>query len=271
MTSEHATRARRDKTPAGTEVRSSGRHGQESVGDRGQPWAGRRLVLTGIIVVLVALGLIMIGMAARSVSEQRGAGVESRPLAGGAPSAATADPKPPADPTPADDDPTSKPVAGASRRAADPVDITIPRIGVKTSVMKLGLAADRTVEVPPYDRADDVGWYTKSPIPGATGPSVLIGHVDSPDGPAVFARMAQLDAGDKVSVKRSDGSTAVFSIKRVETFAKDDFPTQKVYGDTDHPELRLITCGGTYDRGAGGYQANTIAFADLVSIKHAQQ
>jgi sortase (surface protein transpeptidase) len=147
-----------------------------------------------------------------------------------------------------------------------PVKIEIPQIGVRTKIMKLGLAPDRTVQVPPYDRADEVGWYDESPVPGAVGPSVLIGHIDSPSGPAVFYRLASLGVGDTIRVSRADGSTAVFKVSRVRTVAKSRFPTRSVYGNLHYPGLRLITCGGQYVASAGGYQANTIVYARLTTL-----
>lgn len=268
MTARHATRAQRSE-PA---VESERDVDDGSPGGRFVPVAGRRLLLTGAIVILVTVGLLLLGMAARSLSEQRSTGSPVAPPAPGTASASAAGPSP-AETSPAAAPSTAKGQHddGPRRTTVDPVGITIPTIGVKTSVMELGLTAQNTVQVPPYDKADDVGWYKESPTPGAKGPSVLIGHVDAPDGPAVFAKMAQLGSGDRVQVKRSDGTTAVFSIDHVTTFQKTKFPTREVYGDTDQPTLRLITCGGSYNRDEGGYQANTVAFADLVAIKHTQQ
>jgi sortase (surface protein transpeptidase) len=170
--------------------------------------------------------------------------------------------------SPAAATPSGRHPAGQQSRQREPLPIRveIPQIGVRTKIMKLGLTADRTVQVPPYDRADEVGWYDESPVPGDIGPSVLIGHIDSPSGPAVFYRLASLGAGDKIRVTRSDGSTAVFRVSRVRTVAKNRFPTRSVYGNLHYPGLRLITCGGQYVASAGGYQANTIVYARLTSM-----
>ncbi len=148
----------------------------------------------------------------------------------------------------------------------DPVRLEIDSIDVNSKIMNLGLADDRTIEVPPFSKADRAGWYDRSPTPGEDGPSIVVGHIDAPSGPAVFYRLAELDRGDRIRIHRSDGSTAVFAVRTVETVSKDHFPTRKVYGNLDYPGLRLITCGGVYDRSAGGYQSNTIAYAALVAV-----
>lgn len=146
---------------------------------------------------------------------------------------------------------------------AQPVSLQIPAIALDRSLLRVGLAADRTLEVPPFANADQPGWYDRFPTPGDRGPAVIVGHVDSPDGPAVFDRLDTLHAGDEVRVRRSDGMTAIFVVDRVTAFAKDDFPSRLVYGAINYPGLRLITCGGPYDAGAGGYQDNVVVFASL--------
>lgn len=146
---------------------------------------------------------------------------------------------------------------------AQPVSLQIPAIAVDRSLLRVGLAADRTLEVPPFEKADQPGWYDRFPAPGDRGPAVIVGHVDSPDGPAVFNRLDTLDAGDEVRVGRTDGMTAIFVVDRVAAYSKDDFPSHLVYGALDYPGLRLITCGGPYDAGDGGYQENVVVFASL--------
>lgn len=147
-----------------------------------------------------------------------------------------------------------------------PLRLRVPRIGVDTRLMRLGLDADRALEVPPMSRADTAGWYERSPVPGDVGPSVLAGHVDSDDGPAVFYRLRELRRGDRVVVDRSDGRRVTFTVTRVTEVAKAAFPTRRVYGDTPSPELRLITCGGTFDAAADGYLANVVVFARLTHL-----
>nr|WSX50134.1 class F sortase [Streptomyces sp. NBC_00974] len=162
--------------------------------------------------------------------------------------------------------PTAAPAAPATASplpASAPVRVRIPAAGVDTSpVLKLGLAADGTVEVPSVPEADKIGWYSKGVTPGETGPAVLIGHFDTARGPAVLKDVSRVHTGDEISVSRADGSTAVFKVRELEQVDKKSFPTAKVYGDTARPELRLITCGGEIT--AGHRPDNIILYADLV-------
>ncbi|MGI5492033.1 class F sortase [Microtetraspora malaysiensis] len=151
--------------------------------------------------------------------------------------------------------------------ASPPVRLEIPQIGVRTSLMTLGKNPDGTLEVPPLSRVDEAGWYRLGPTPGATGPAVIVGHVDSKEGPGVFFHLGDLRPGDTVKVSRHDGTRATFSVDSLEKVRKDRFPTTKVYGMTDFPGLRLITCGGTFDRGSGHYLDNVIVYAHLVSSR----
>ncbi|MDG5804013.1 class F sortase [Streptomyces ossamyceticus] len=175
---------------------------------------------------------------------------------------------PPADTAP------SPPSSGAPRRSTSsggspsplarsvPVRLLIPAIEVDTPVMGLGLAADGSVEVSPVAEHDRAGWYRHSPTPGQTGPSVILGHVTvGVYGDGVFRRLARLRPGARITARRADGSTAEFTVDRVRTVAKADFPAAEVYGNVDRPELRLITCGGP--RSGEEYRDNVIVFATL--------
>lgn len=144
-------------------------------------------------------------------------------------------------------------------RVALPARVSIPAIGVDARVIRLGLDRNGALEVP--SRWGDAGWYVHSPRPGAPGPAVLAGHVDSTSGPAVFYRLGALRRGAAIRVARTDGTTARFRVQRVERWPKAHFPTRRVYGDTRRPTLRLITCGGAFDGGSGHYTDNTIVFA----------
>lgn len=108
---------------------------------------------------------------------------------------------------------------------------------------------------------DRAGWYSAGTVPGDTGPAVIAGHVDSTTGPAVFYDLAKVSRGDTIKVALSDGSDITFTADRVLTTPKDGFPTEEVFGPTPDAELRLITCGGPYDRKVGAYVDNTIVFA----------
>jgi hypothetical protein len=146
-----------------------------------------------------------------------------------------------------------------SAQVSPPVTLTIPSIGVQTSLIRLGLAADGTLQVPQSTAV--AGWYTGSPRPGAVGSAVIAGHIDSRTGPGVFFRLSLLRPGDRVYVRRADGTLAVFRVTAVRQFSKDGFPTSAVYGPTPDPEVRLITCGGTFDPQLGSYLSNTIVSA----------
>ncbi|MGX1562951.1 class F sortase [Streptomyces sp. NPDC055506] len=143
-----------------------------------------------------------------------------------------------------------------------PVRLLVPAIGVDTPVIRLGLAPDGTVEVPPLTADDRAGWYRHSPTPGQTGPSVILGHVTvGKYGDGVFRRLGRLRRGDRIVARLENGTAAEFAVTDVRTTPKTDFPADDVYGNVDRPELRLITCGGA--RTGDGYADNVIVFAAL--------
>ncbi|WP_221177116.1 class F sortase [Nocardioides pocheonensis] len=159
---------------------------------------------------------------------------------------------------------TTVPVAGGTvLKAARPTHLRIPAIDVSATVTSLGIHPDRTVEVPA--NPDQAGWYRLGSHPGQAGSAVILGHVDSTHGPAVFYRLRSLTRGDGIAVRASDGSITHFEVTSISTYANADFPAQKVYRSTGRPGLALVTCGGRYDAAHGGYQANVVVFADLVS------
>ena len=145
--------------------------------------------------------------------------------------------------------------------SGDPLRVRIPAIGVDAPLVRLGLNPDQTLEVPGYDES---GWYTGGSRPGDRGPAVIAAHVDSTTGPAVFYRLRELKAGDTVHVDYRDG-TVTFSVRESQSFPKTSFPTAQVYGATQGPELRLITCDGTFDRKARSYRSNLVVWAGLAS------
>lgn len=167
-------------------------------------------------------------------------------------------PPAPSAPPPVASAPAPGPVQlGESR----PERVLIPALGVDSAMMDLGLLDDGTMEVPPD--GSTAGWYANSPTPGEIGPAVLAAHVDWRGEPGVFHRLRDSEPGDEVQVRRQDGTTAVFTVSRVEQYAKDSFPSDAVYGDVDGAELRLITCGGEFDDGAGSYEDNIVVYAQL--------
>jgi sortase (surface protein transpeptidase) len=147
---------------------------------------------------------------------------------------------------------------------SDPVAVSIPRIGVRSTLVDLGLDNKGEMETPDPAVA---GWFTRGPTPGALGPAVITGHVTWDGAPAVFHRLGTLRRGDQVAVTREDGKTAVFTVSRVARFSKSRFPSRAVYGAIDHAGLRLITCGGTYDAARHKYLDNVVVFARLEAIR----
>jgi hypothetical protein len=157
-------------------------------------------------------------------------------------------------------------VVGPVLPASKPVAMDIPAIGVRSVVQYLGLTAQHTLQVPaPGPHYNEAAWYKYSSTPGALGPAVISGHVDSAaQGPSVFYKLGELRRGDKVLVTRADDLVAVFRVDGVRRYPKDHFPTRLVYGNTDHAALRLITCGGSFDSSTGHYLDNIVVFASLV-------
>ncbi|MCX4390946.1 class F sortase [Micromonospora peucetia] len=147
---------------------------------------------------------------------------------------------------------------------AEPVDVRIPAIDLRARVIPVGADAEGRLEVPPLDQPTLAGWYRHGVSPGETGNAVLVGHVDSAAGPAVFFDLGRLRAGDTVRVTRADASVATFAVDGVGSYPKDRFPTDLVYGPSDATGLRLITCGGRFDRDTGGYVDNVVVFATRV-------
>jgi hypothetical protein len=142
---------------------------------------------------------------------------------------------------------------------APPVRVTIAAIGVDTTLTGIGVDAAGAL-VPPADPSR-AGWLAAGPAPGEVGPAVLAGHVDDRTGPAVFYRLEDLAAGDRVVVTDGDGQAHAFTVTRVAAYPKSDFATAEVYGPTPGAELRLITCGGTFDRSRRSYTDNVVVYA----------
>ena len=157
------------------------------------------------------------------------------------------------------------PQSTSPKPVAAPVSLTIPLIGVQTKLLKLGLTSSGALQVPLLSMAGVAGWYKGSPRPGSIGSAIIVGHVDTTSGPAVFDRLDQLTRGNKIYVKRADGTLVEFRVTSVQTYLKDHFPTEDVYGPVPDPELRLITCGGAWDYATHHYLSNTVVYATEVS------
>ena len=149
---------------------------------------------------------------------------------------------------------------------ATPVRIRIPSIGVDAPVTGERLGPGRRLSVPSDTNRNLAGWFQDGPAPGSAGNAIMLGHVDTHSGPAVFYGLGALHKGQEIDVARSDHSTAVFSVDSIAVYPKDAFPSQQVYGATVRPELRLITCGGGYTR-ATGYLGNVVVYAHLSGKK----
>ena len=218
------------------------------------PAKSARVLLTAVVAVLLVSGC--------------GSGTAAVRTASGAGQAATG----PAASGSAPTTPSLAPSAAASSTAPHalaasvPVRLQIPSIGVDTPVMRLGLAADGSVQVPPIEADAPAGWYQDSPTPGQVGPSVILAHVTVGQfGNGVFLHLSRLRPGDRVVARLQDGASAVFTVYKVQTVAKAEFPTAAVYGNVDRPELRLITCGGPKDSTGHGYLDNVVVYAALTT------
>ncbi|WP_067499666.1 class F sortase [Actinoplanes sp. TFC3] len=217
----------------------------------GNRWG--RYALSAVVLVLTVVGVFTIVRGAREHPSQP-------PLA----AAATDAPPPEAVPT-ASAQPGAALTTGPLMSTSAPTRVVIPALSVDVPLTGLGQQADGAMQVPAD--ATTVGWYTKAPTPGSLGPAVLAGHVDYRNKPGTFNRLAELKPGATISVDREDGSIAMFSVVKVERYAKDKFPSDAVYGSINRAGLRLITCGGNFDRTAGHYEDNIVVYADL-SMAH---
>jgi len=141
----------------------------------------------------------------------------------------------------------------------------INSINVRAGIDQIGLAQDGTLEAQPLSRASHAAWYRLGPAPGQVGPAVITGHVDTKNTLGVFFYLSRLRPGDLVVITRADGRIVSFAVDSVASFAKSDFPTQLVYGVTHYPALRLVTCGGQFDRRTGSYDDNIVVFARLIA------
>jgi hypothetical protein len=158
---------------------------------------------------------------------------------------------------------------GPSLHRSLPVSVDIPAIGVHSQLLRLGVNADGTVQVPPVTTsADQAAWLKYTITPGQIGASVIEGHVDSYRGPAVFYRLGALRPGDAIDVTLADGVMGIFRVTGVREYAKDKFPANTIYSDANFAALRLITCGGAFDYATGHYLSSTVVFASLTSSRH---
>lgn len=202
------------------------------------------LVATSAAAALAGAALLGVGASAQQSAPQPPAATALAPV----------DTAPPAS---SREVPSTSPVPAAR---SVPESLTIPAIGVRASFIPLGLDAHGALQVPGDVR--HVGWYRLGPAPGQAGPAVVVGHVDSARaGAGVFYRLGALRPGDTVDVLLADGRRVAFAVYAVREYPKDEFPTAAVYGHTPDPQLRLITCGGSFDTATRHYRSNVVAFA----------
>jgi Sortase domain len=171
--------------------------------------------------------------------------------------------RPPAISVPAPDGPAARiPWPSAAAPVARPVELIVPAIGIRTRLVHLGLTSSGALQVPATVHV--AGWYDHGPRPGEPGPAIIAGHVDSVSGPGIFYQLASLRPGDRAYVRRSDGTLVVFRVTAVRMYQKSRFPTTVVYGPAYGPQLRLITCGGTFDYARRSYLSNVVVYAVAV-------
>lgn len=178
--------------------------------------------------------------------------------------------------------PSATPSTPARHSVGVPSRIRIPSIGVDAPVGKVGLKTVMVNGKPRFDMATPkfgrAGWFSPkpdkakgekpAPRPGEPGPAVIVAHVDSREGPDVFARLKQMKRGDKIQVIDRDGATYTFTMQRMKQTPKDSLPTDEIWGKTTGPTLRLITCGGSFDRATGHYRDNVTIFANVAKASH---
>ena len=206
------------------------------------------------LTVLCTVALLILAMVLVGGNDPSSSGLSRAPQARSAPQAPH---------TTASASPTARRPAGRSLPRSQPVRLRIPKISVDAPFTDLFIAPDGRLQAPPAADTNLVGWHADGPSPGEAGTAVIAGHVDTATSAAVFVYLSRLAKGDVFQVLRADGRTASFVVDSVETFAKDDFPSDRVYGDTPDPQVRLITCAGDYDRTVRDYKDNLVVFAHL--------
>ncbi|WP_318219499.1 class F sortase [Streptomyces sp. SCL15-6] len=221
-------------------------HDQRREHDHIRPVGPGRLV-SGIAWVVLLLGLWLWGREATDVREGM-----SRPATGDMAAAG----RPPDIPLP----PAHTPLGDAL-----PERLDVPELGISAPVMARGLDGEGAIDPPSFDQADTVGWYAAGVTPGAAGTALMVGHVDTETRPAVFYKISTLEPGETIRVVRDDGEVAEFTVDDIQVLDRDGFDARQAYGphDVGRAELRLITCGGTFDRATGGYTANVVVSAYL--------
>lgn len=201
----------------------------------------------GVVAVVLLVGIHLV----RGGTEEWRAGGPPQPLAAAAPGLAAL-PAPAGIPGPL---PPSRPER-----------VRVPAVRIDARVTSVGLDAQGWIDTPPASETNLAGWFTGAVTPGEKGTAVVVGHVDTPDGRAVFYDLGALTKGDRVEIARKDGRTAVFSVYGIEVVPKDAFPAERIYKSAGVPELRVLTCGGGFSR-QKGYEGNVVVSARLVEVR----
>ena len=144
-----------------------------------------------------------------------------------------------------------------------PTEVRIPKIGADSALISVAVNKDGQIAVPPVTEPMQAAWYRLSPVPGDVGPAIILGHVDGNHQPGIFYKLKDLNPGDEILVTRSDGHDVKFVVDHKIQVPKDKFPADAVYGNTDKPQLRLITCGGVFDHAEHSYVDNIVVYANL--------
>jgi hypothetical protein len=226
----------------------------------------RRLVLASVLACLSGGFVVVQEITADHPGPPRPPASAARPAA--EPDAAQPRPLMAGDPAQPAARPAEQPAAlPAAETAAlppsPPIRIVIPKTGTDAPFVGLGLEASGQLAVPDPNDRRLAGWYKDGVAPGSPGTAIVVAHVDTKTGPAAFYGLGTLEPGDTAEITRADGIVATFRVESVELFDKKTFPSARVYADTADAELRMLTCGGSYDKQNGGYQSNVVVFAKL--------
>ena len=220
---------------------------------RGPRWPATLLAVPAIAVVVGAATLVGCGSQAPKMVSPTSAAVVSTTSTALLSTTSLSEP-------PTSGSPTTTSTTIYVNPIPRPARIVIPAIRVDAKIIRVGRLDDGKMEVPPFGLA---GWYTLGPAPGASGPSVIVAHVDSKEGPDVFFRLKDLRPGDEILIYDEDGHEATFLMDIKEQQLKSELPTERIWNDTWQPVIRLITCGGDFDRSSGHYLSNVIVYGHL--------
>jgi hypothetical protein len=235
---------------------------------RAGPSRSALLIALGAALVVTSLPATVRGLQPVAVADAQPLPVVADLPAPVAPAAAVRSPQPTAPATPAPAAPTraarvAPTPPAVAPRPGRPVRVRIPAVGIDAPVSGLGLKRDGAMRVP--RSPDTVAWYKRGPRPGAHGPALLVGHVDSTKGPGAFFGLRRVTPGDLIHVRDERGRTRTFVVDQISRHRKTRFPTSTVFGGVDGPELRLVTCSGSFNRVTRHYSHNLVVFARLAT------